>query len=187
MTSPTSEDAECTPSIVTEYVTVTVKPSDGGQSSDTEVKTFTYSTVTEFATDVQTLTSLVTTDVVVTVTEPQGATPTTKESGKDGMSFSASSETPIDTTTTYITITDGEPVTSTTVVVVPESTPGSSSINATVTVYPPGADPGTQPPPAATPGDSPIIVSAATDGRAWEGVLGIGCTALAVALVMLTL
>ncbi|KAK0389468.1 hypothetical protein NLU13_3043 [Sarocladium strictum] len=150
-----SEGPECSPSVVTKLVTVTkqapvtVEPESTSESVE-------YSTVTEIHTAVSTIVMTLTDSAAVTVIE----TPIEAASGKDGISYSApASATPVSTTTTWSTVTSGEPTTSTSFVVVTAHTPVTSpgGINATVIVYPPGGDP--QP----TPSDIPVIVGAASE------------------------
>lgn len=179
-TTTTEDEHMCSESVVTEFVTVTVTPSAAEDVStvtewesedDSPSTSISYYTVTEFATDAQTLTEFVTTDVMVTVTEA---------SGQDGISYTEpeSSPTPVATTTTWITFTDGEPVTSTSVVIIAGPTP---SINATVVIYPPGVSGnGTYVEPSPS---IPVIVSGGTKGADWSVFSSMGRTALAIAVI----
>jgi hypothetical protein len=149
-----SEPSECGVSVVT--VTVT-KEVHGTIEPETSVESVELSTVTEVHTAVSTIVKTLTNSAAVTVIE----TPVEGASSQDGFSYSEPpSATPVATTTTWSTVTSGEPITSTSFVVVTQPSPASTGdINATVIIYPPGGDP------MPTPSDGPIIVGAAAEGR----------------------
>lgn len=174
-----SEEPECSPSVVTQYVTVTQEAATLIEPS-TASDTIEYSTVTEIHTAVSTIVKTLTNGEAVTVIE----TPIEGASSADGMSYSPPSVvTPITTETSWSTVTSGEPVTSTSYVVVTHhgsATASGSGINATVIVYPPGGGP--EPTPSNTPG--PVIVDAAPGALRASGVIFTACAVVAAVICL---